>query len=130
MVIQLGFEPRTPSLKRGCALPAELLDRPFFKGDAKSRVFCATYPNKLDVFFAKLLFRITHIFYTLHVKHKKNDRIHIRNTRFAMAKTDQMGYVYYGNYALYCEVGRTELLRSLGLNLPPDRRKWLYASGT
>ena len=26
-----------------------------------------------------------------------------------------MGYVYYGNYPLYYEVGRTEMLRSLGL---------------
>jgi len=26
-----------------------------------------------------------------------------------------MGYVYYGNYALYYEVGRVELLRSLGI---------------
>jgi len=35
--------------------------------------------------------------------------------RVRYGETDQMGYVYYGNYALYCEVGRTELLRSLGL---------------
>ena len=26
-----------------------------------------------------------------------------------------MGYLYYGNYALYYEIGRVELLRSLGL---------------
>jgi len=30
------------------------------------------------------------------------------------AETDQMGYVYYGNYATYYEVGRVEMLRSLG----------------
>lgn len=30
------------------------------------------------------------------------------------AETDQMGYVYYGNYATYCEVGRVELMRQLG----------------
>jgi acyl-CoA thioester hydrolase len=28
--------------------------------------------------------------------------------------TDQMGLVYYGNYARYYEIGRTELIRELG----------------
>lgn len=31
-------------------------------------------------------------------------------------ETDRMGYVYYGNYPLYYEVGRTEMLRSAGLS--------------
>ena len=31
------------------------------------------------------------------------------------SETDQMGVVYYGNYASYFEVGRVELLRSLGM---------------
>lgn len=30
------------------------------------------------------------------------------------SETDQMGYAYYGNYAAWYEVGRTEALRSLG----------------
>ncbi|MBN1413993.1 MAG: acyl-CoA thioesterase [Bacteroidales bacterium] len=30
-------------------------------------------------------------------------------------ETDRMGYLYYGHYAEYFEVGRTEMLRSLGL---------------
>lgn len=30
-------------------------------------------------------------------------------------ETDQMGYLYYGNYAQYYEIGRVEMLRSLGL---------------
>lgn len=34
--------------------------------------------------------------------------------RVRYAETDQMGYVYYGNYATYYEVGRVEMLRSLG----------------
>ena len=29
-------------------------------------------------------------------------------------ETDQMGYLYYGNYALYYEVGRAEAIRELG----------------
>ena len=36
--------------------------------------------------------------------------------RVRYGETDQMGYVYYGNYAQYYEVGRVELLRSLGLS--------------
>lgn len=35
--------------------------------------------------------------------------------RVAYADTDQMGYVYYGNYARYYEIARVESLRSLGL---------------
>jgi acyl-CoA thioester hydrolase len=34
--------------------------------------------------------------------------------RVRYAETDQMGYVYYGNYAAYFEMGRVELLRSIG----------------
>ena len=36
--------------------------------------------------------------------------------RVRYAETDQMGFVYYGVYAQYYEVGRVELLRSLGLS--------------
>ena len=31
------------------------------------------------------------------------------------SETDEMGVVYYGNYATYFEVGRVELLRSVGM---------------
>lgn len=34
--------------------------------------------------------------------------------RVRYGETDQMGFVYYGNYALYLEQARTEMLRSLG----------------
>jgi acyl-CoA thioester hydrolase len=37
--------------------------------------------------------------------------MHIRVT---YRDTDQMGFVYYSNYLVYFEMGRTELLRSLG----------------
>ena len=36
--------------------------------------------------------------------------------RVRYGETDQMGYVYYGNYAQYFEVARVELLRSLGVS--------------
>jgi acyl-CoA thioester hydrolase len=35
--------------------------------------------------------------------------------RVRYSETDRMGYVYYGNYAQYFEVGRVEALRALGL---------------
>lgn len=40
---------------------------------------------------------------------------HESQTRVRYAETDQMGYLYYGNYATYYEVGRAEMIRSLGL---------------
>ncbi|HNS11564.1 MAG TPA: thioesterase family protein [Bacteroidia bacterium] len=36
--------------------------------------------------------------------------------RVRYAETDQMGYVYYGNYAAFFEVGRVEALRALGFS--------------
>lgn len=46
------------------------------------------------------------------------------NLRVRYAETDQMGYVYYGNYAMYYEIGRVEALRKLGFSY-----KKLEASG-
>jgi len=44
---------------------------------------------------------------------------HETSFRVRYGETDQMGYVYYGDYAEYFEVGRVEALRSLGF---PYRR--------
>jgi acyl-CoA thioester hydrolase len=44
--------------------------------------------------------------------------------RVRYAETDQMGYVYHGNYAAYFEVARTESFRELGI-----RYKDLEAQG-
>lgn len=40
---------------------------------------------------------------------------HRTNIRVRYAETDQMGFVYYGNYCTYYETGRVEAIRSLGL---------------
>jgi acyl-CoA thioester hydrolase len=40
---------------------------------------------------------------------------HTTRIRVRYGETDQMGYMYYGNYAEFFEVGRVEMLRSLGL---------------
>lgn len=36
--------------------------------------------------------------------------------RVRYSETDQMGYVYYGNYGAFLEVGRCEAIRALGLS--------------
>jgi acyl-CoA thioester hydrolase len=45
--------------------------------------------------------------------------------RVCYADTDQMGYVYYGNYGRFYEIARMEALRSLGFSY-----KELEAAGT
>ena len=44
--------------------------------------------------------------------------------RVRYGETDQMGYMYYGNYAEFFEVGRVEMLRSLGLTY-----RWMEENG-
>lgn len=41
---------------------------------------------------------------------------HELTIRVRYAETDQMGYVHHANYFVYFEAGRTELLRSTGLD--------------
>ena len=40
----------------------------------------------------------------------------VTNIRVRYFDTDQMGIVYYGNYARFYEIGRVETMRYLGLN--------------
>jgi YbgC/YbaW family acyl-CoA thioester hydrolase len=49
-----------------------------------------------------------------------NPVIHRTQVRVTYAETDAMGIVYYANYLRWFEVGRTELMRSMGL----PTRKW------
>jgi acyl-CoA thioester hydrolase len=51
----------------------------------------------------------------------KEDILHFR-VRYG--ETDQMGVVYYGNYAQYFEMGRTEWLRKLGVSY-----RWMEKNG-
>lgn len=50
-------------------------------------------------------------FKTMAEEFKKNEY----KLRVRYGETDQMGVVYYGNYAQYFEVGRTEWLRDFGM---------------
>lgn len=42
--------------------------------------------------------------------------VNLTSTRVRYAETDQMGYVYYGNYPQFFEIGRVEALRALGIS--------------
>jgi acyl-CoA thioester hydrolase len=42
--------------------------------------------------------------------------MHETQCRVRYAETDQMGVVYYANYYIWMEIGRVELVRSLGVN--------------
>ena len=41
---------------------------------------------------------------------------HTISNRVRYAETDQMGYVYYGNYATYFEIARVETFRNIGFS--------------
>lgn len=38
----------------------------------------------------------------------------VSELRVRYAETDRMGVVYHANYLIWCEIGRTDLIRSLG----------------
>nr|MBS0037232.1 acyl-CoA thioesterase [Saprospiraceae bacterium] len=42
--------------------------------------------------------------------------VHETKKRVRYGETDRMGILYYGNYSLYYEIGRVEMLRHLGLS--------------
>lgn len=46
--------------------------------------------------------------------------------RVRYGETDQMGVVYHPNYLVWCEVGRTELIRGLGLSYAELERRGTY----
>ncbi len=46
--------------------------------------------------------------------------------RVRYAETDQMGFVYYGKYAEYFEVGRVELIRSMGLSYKEIEERGIF----
>lgn len=48
---------------------------------------------------------------------------HTTSIRVRYGETDQMGFVYYGVYAQYYEVGRVEAMRSLGILYSDIERK-------
>lgn len=55
---------------------------------------------------------------------------HTTHVRVSYAATDQMGYAYYGRYAEYLEIARTDLVRAVGLPYREveERGVWLPVS--
>lgn len=45
---------------------------------------------------------------------RASQREHVTRVRVRYAETDQMGVVYHTHYLVWCEVGRTDFLRSMG----------------
>src|SRR3954464_15734420 len=46
--------------------------------------------------------------------HSSRRTAHTVEFRVRYAETDQMQVVYHSNYLIWCEIGRTEMIRSLG----------------
>lgn len=47
-----------------------------------------------------------------HLAHMGHESVSALRVRYA--ETDQMGVVYHANYLIWCEIGRTDFIRSLG----------------
>ena len=46
--------------------------------------------------------------------------------RVRYAETDQMGVVYYANYLIWCEIGRTEFIRGHGMSYAELERRGVF----
>ncbi len=44
------------------------------------------------------------------------ERATVSDIRVRYAETDQMGVVYHANYLVWCEIGRTDFIRSRGMS--------------
>lgn len=53
-------------------------------------------------------------------------KVHEIKTRIRYQETDQMGIVYYANFFVYFEMGRTEFLRNLGLPYAELEKEHIY----
>ncbi len=55
---------------------------------------------------------------------------HVTSVRVRYGETDQMGVVYHGEYLVYCEIGRTEFIRELGLPYAEMERRGVMLAVT
>ncbi len=49
--------------------------------------------------------------------------VHTAEVRVRYAETDQMGVAYHANYLVWCEVGRTDFIRALGVTYAEMERQ-------
>lgn len=61
-------------------------------------------------------------------KRRAGDDLHVCETivRVTYSDTDQMGMVYYANYLIWFEIGRTEFLRQYGLTYKSLEAQGVY----
>jgi acyl-CoA thioester hydrolase len=62
------------------------------------------------------------------LEHVSEPRVHESRVRVRYAETDQMGVVYHANYLVWMEIGRVELVRSLGLEYKKLEAEGLFLS--
>ncbi len=55
-----------------------------------------------------------------------SSRPHVVEFRVRYSETDQMGVVYHSEYLVWCEVGRTEFIRALGLPYAEMERRGAF----
>lgn len=55
---------------------------------------------------------------------------HVAHVRVRYGETDQMGVVYHAEYLAYCEIGRTEFIRELGLPYAEMERRGVMLAVT
>ena len=58
------------------------------------------------------------------------ERDSVSDIRVRYAETDQMGVVYHANYLVWCEIGRTDYIRSRGLSYADMERQGLLLAVT
>jgi acyl-CoA thioester hydrolase len=51
------------------------------------------------------------------------ERKTVSDIRVRYAETDQMGVVYHANYLVWCEIGRTDFIRALGMSYAEMERQ-------
>lgn len=54
----------------------------------------------------------------------------VTEVRVRYGETDQMGVVYHAEYLVYCEIGRTEMIRALGMPYAELERKGVMLAVT
>ena len=50
----------------------------------------------------------------------------VSRIRVRYAETDQMGVAYHANYLVWCEIGRTDLIRTLGMTYAEIEAKGIF----
>jgi len=69
---------------------------------------------RINFYYTHIILKI-YIFVEIHSYSEAEMYLFETSLRVRYGETDQMGYVYYGNYSQYYEIARVESMRNLGL---------------